>query len=135
MPALSQPLTFVVNSTSTTYVAFPYWQQDCDCIRGEVFTSDKVRGDGYFGASDGLHTVMYTATSDFQGTVKMQATLATEPAESDWFDVVNTEVSYTALDIRDFPTVNYYNFTGNFVWVRGHVTILAGAVDSIQYNH
>ena len=31
--------------------------------------------------------------------------------------------------------IDYYNFTGNFVWVRGVVIIEAGTVNSILYNH
>ena len=57
-----------------------------------IYTSDPVKGDGYFGGSDGFHTVMYTATPSFVGTVTMQATLASAPAELDWFDVVDDKM-------------------------------------------
>jgi hypothetical protein len=100
-----------------------------------IYKSDKYRGDGYYGNSDGLHTVMYTATPSFHGTITMQASLASDPVESDWFTVSNTSVNYTPLNSRSTSTVDYFNFTGNFVWVRGHIAINAGAVQAIEYNH
>jgi len=130
MPALSQSLTFTVNSTSSVVVSYPNTGTTT-----MIYTSDPVKGDGYFGGSDGFHTVMYTATPSFVGTVTMQATLASAPAELDWFDVVDTTVEYGELNVRTTSTVDIYNFTGNFVWVRGHVAIYQGAVSSIRYNH
>ena len=130
MPALSQGLTFLVDNTSTVYVSYPNTATGV-----QVYYSNRAQGDGYYGASDGVHTVMYTTTSEFDGSVSMQATLASNPTESDWFDVTNTSVSYNSMDMRDFPSVDYFNFTGNFVWVRGVVSINNGAVESIQYNH
>jgi hypothetical protein len=61
--------------------------------------------------------------------------LASDPIESDWFNIANTSVTYTEMDDRDTKTVDYYNFTGNFVWVRGRIVIDGGSVESIQYNH
>ena len=130
MPALSQDLTFFVQNTNTVYVSYPNTATDT-----MVYYSNKVQGDGYFGGSDGVHTVMYTATNDFQGSISMQASLASDPASNDWFDINDTAVTYTELDTRTTSTVDYFNFIGNFVWVRGVVSISAGAVESIQYNH
>lgn len=130
MSALSQSLEFVVNSTSTVAVHYPNTASSV-----LVFVSDKAKGDGYYASSDGLHTVTYTATQEFVGTVTMQATLATSPENKDWFNVPGTTSTYTAFDTRTTSTVDYYNFTGNFVWVRGHISIEAGAVEVIHYNH
>jgi len=130
MPALSQDLTFVVQNTNTVYVSYPNTATDTI-----VYYSNKVQGDGYFGGSDGVHTVMYTATNDFQGSVSMQASLASDPTSDDWFTITDTTVTYTEFDTRTTFTVDYFNFIGNFVWVRGVVSINAGAVESIQYNH
>lgn len=134
MSALSQSLTFIpaqsVNSTGTVSITYPN-----TATNTLVYYSDKVKGDGYYSASDGLHTVMYTATPTFLGTVTMQATLSIAPVEGDWFNVVGTTTSYNKFNIRDTNTVDYCNFVGNFVWVRGQVAISQGSVDSIQYNH
>jgi len=130
MPALSQNLEFITRTTSSVSVIYP---NNTSTVM--VYVSNKVKGDGYYGASDGLHTVMYTCDPTFIGTVTMQASLATQPAESDWFPLALTTKTYTQFDNRNFSTVDYYNFTGNFVWVRGQVTIAAGAVDAVSYNH
>lgn len=134
MPALSESLLFTpatsVGTTATVAVVYPN-----TATNTLIYTSQKTKGDGYFGSSDGLHTVMYVANSSFVGTVTMQATLATEPTNSDWFTVNDTSSTYTALNIRSTSTVDIHNFTGNFVWVRGYVAINAGSVFMVQYNH
>jgi hypothetical protein len=130
MPALSQNLIFYTTSgTATVLVNYT------GTGTVQTFISDQVKGDGYFGGSDGFHTVAYNTTQYFIGTVTMQATLASEPVSADWFTVSNTDVSYTEFDARTQSNVDLYNFTGNFVWVRGHIQIEEGAVTSIQYNH
>ena len=130
MPALSQSLEFVVNTTSTVSVTYPNTATSM-----LVYTSAKAKGDGYFGGSDGFHTVAYTATPTFVGTITVQATLATEPTDADWFNVPGTTSTYTVFNDRNTETVDFYNFTGNFVWVRGHISIADGAVSVINYNH
>lgn len=134
MPALSQSLKFAqihTASTSTT-VNINYPNTGTGTI---VYISEKVKGDGYFGNSDGFHTVAYSATQSFVGTITMQATLASEPTETDWFNIQNTTSTYTELNVRSTSTVDIYNFYGNFVWVRGQVSIDDGGVLSVQYNH
>ena len=86
------------------------------------FVTDKAKGDGYYSQPDGVHTVAYQivnlgdSTDDFNGTIKMQGSLATTPTEDDWFDV-----SGTTLTSDQSTTLVSYNFTGNFVWVRAKV--------------
>ena len=138
MPALSQGLEFVTyTNTASVQVVYPLFTSTQETL---VYKSIKAKGDGYYGGSDGLHTVMYTYDSNFVGTVTMQATLATDPAETDWFDIVNTtteltenSVNYNNIDVT--IQSEYRNFTGNFVWVRGYVAIDSGQVQSIFLNH
>ena len=134
MPALSQNLVFsVVNgNTTTNSVLVDYPNTGTTTL---VYTSQRVKGDGYFGGGDGLHTVAYSATRYFHGTVTMQASLASAPVEADWFNVYDTTSTYTPINTRSTGTVDIYNFSGNFVWVRGYIAIDEGAVLSIQYNH
>lgn len=138
MPSLSQGLEFITyTNTASVAVVYPLFTTTNATL---VYTSEKVKGDGYYGSSDGVHTVMYTYDSNFIGTVTMQATLASDPVESDWFDIVDTTTVLTDTS-PSYNTINvtvssdYYNFTGNFVWVRGYVAIDSGQVESIFYNH
>jgi len=130
MPALSQSLEFVVNTTSTVSIMYPN-----NTSTMMVYVSDKVKGDGYYGGSDGLHTVTYTCAPTFVGTVTMQASLASAPTDADWFTVPDTDVRYTTFNDRSTSTVDYYNFQGNYVWLRSRVAIADGAVEVIHYNH
>lgn len=95
------------------------------------FETDKVKGDGYYGYTDGLHTVAYFPSS-FVGTIKMQGTLAETPTSTDWFDIDGTTMT-NAVAGSDAVT---YNFTGNFVWVRVAVTgFTAGSISKVQLNY
>ena len=139
MPALSSPFTFIINSGTftATSVAIPSAAYAPD--GSTLFNSIPEKGDGYFGAADGLHTVTYTVTPNFAGTLTMQATLAVTPVESDWFNVANTSVEYVWPIVPATTTTNYCNFTGNFVWVRAQVFRTVdqpnGTLEFINYNH
>lgn len=145
MPALSQSLTFTVNSTSTVLLNYPNTGTSA-----LVFIGDKVKGDGYYNGSGGFHTVQLQIT-DFVGKFEMQASLASEPSESDWFTVelgsptnqgIDTsglinEANITYVQYQFATTsVKTYNFTGNFVWVRPKISeFVEGTVNGIKYNH
>ncbi len=95
-------------------------------------TGDAKRGDSFFGRTDGLHTVQITVTN-FTGRFGLQATLAVEPVEADWFDInlnANNNVS-SASPLISFPinpaaptgatgddATQAFTFIGNFVWLR-----------------
>ena len=140
MPALSQQLRFyqinpIPGTTATVQVVYP--NTGTDTLE---FISDPVKGDGYFGSSDGLHTVMYAMSNNFAGTVTMQATLMTVPENGDWFDVAGSTSEYNnytnnSMVVPVTNMVDTYNFVGNFVYVRGRVQIDAGTVFYIDYNH
>jgi hypothetical protein len=107
-------------------------------------TGNKLAGDGYYGHSDGLHTVAWNL-NNFKGRIKIQATLAIDPAESDWCDIdLDSQGNgYVEFTTATSGTKNY-NFTGNWVWVRAQVirshdptlTILnSGVVSNVWYNY
>ena len=97
----------------------------------ETVVGEKYKGDGYYGRSDGLHTVQINVTG-VAGTVKMQGTLATTPVDADWFDIV----THTAADGDAKRTGSFlYNFTGNYVWIRAIAEYTDGAITSILSNH
>ena len=115
----------------------------------ETVTGEKFKGDGYYGRSDGLHTVQVDLNG-FIGKVAMQGTLAVNPVEADWFTLVldsgKQSVDTTGLvATKSITSVEYtsattnnknYNFTGNYVWVRVYVSNWTdGRVNSIRLNH
>jgi hypothetical protein len=101
----------------------------------QKFVGEKVKGDGYYGRSDGLHTVQYN-TDGFIGTIYMQATLAVDPTEDDWFALPSTKQVSVDADAETGNDAFVYNFTGNFVWVRAVIDNWTdGAVASIFLNH
>ena len=92
----------------------------------ETVLGQQFKGDGYYGRSDGFHTIQITV-SGFEGNIRMQASLATAPTATDWFDVTGT--THTA------PTAVDVNSTGSFLWVRAKVVYTEGTVNSIKLNH
>jgi hypothetical protein len=92
---------------------------------------EKYKGDGYYGRSDGFHTVQVNVTG-VSGTAKIQGTLATDPVDTDWFDIDGVEYNSGS---NSGTGAFVYNFTGNFVWLRAYVTYTDGTFNSILLNH
>jgi len=149
MPALSQNLIFKIPNGSTTYDSVQV-QYPNDGLTPLIYTSDRIKGDGYFGNSDGLHTVFWSVAG-FIGTIEMQGTLASEPTESDWATIVLTQpgnkfyidttglVTTAGIDSTRYTietdTSKSYNFTGNFVWIRARISeFTQGVMNGISIN-
>lgn len=142
MPALSETILFTtgtdsngnpIKSASVTYPA--------GVSGAQTYYSDKIKGDGYYGGN-GLHTAAYTPwpestmippgeNNNFRGSIVLQATLATDPSDSDWFIVAGTDATFDGSD----QTNRFLNFVGNFVWIRAKLVITQGVLTSIQVNH
>ena len=139
MPALSSQIKFIINTGSftATSVAIPSAAMAPD--GSTWFKSLPEKGDGYFSNADGMHTVTYTVTPNFSGTLTMQATLAVNPIEADWFTVKDSAVTWSEPIVPATTTTNYIHFAGNFVWVRASVqrgpNVTNGSVQFINYNH
>lgn len=89
-------------------------------------TSDKVRADGFFGQKDGLHSISWVL-DDFTGRVFIDATLASDPEEIDWFPIfLNGAREYIEYPLDTInPTgangdtgVDAVTFQGNFLYIR-----------------
>jgi len=145
MPALSQSLTFKINNSNTVPVSYPNTG-----TTALIYTSERIKGDGYFGGSDGVHTVFWSV-SEFVGTIEIQGTLSSEPGDADWTTVKLTEpgtkfyidttglVTDAGVDSTRYvlqTTANKsYNFTGNFVWLRGRISEFEqGVMNGISIN-
>jgi hypothetical protein len=84
------------------------------------FTGDAYKGDGYYGFSDGLHTVSFHV-DNFVGRIYLEATLVEQPEETDWFYIdLSPTTKYLEYSSQMTDTQGV-SFTGNFVWVRAKV--------------
>ena len=78
-------------------------------------TGDPVPGDSYYGYTDGIHTVAIYG-QQLSGRIRIQGTLATQPTEDDWFDVLLSGLPYK--DYANFTGVEGFTFTANLVFLR-----------------
>ena len=129
MPASSEIFNFVVNSVNQSQLTHP------GDSTTETRTSDKLKGDGYYGRDDGLHSLQYNVNG-FIGKIVAQATLAVDPADADWFTISTTEHESTSVDDTTATGGFVKNMTGNFVWVRIYISDWTdGTVNNILLNH
>lgn len=80
------------------------------------YTSDTVKGDGYYGFADGLHTMSFHV-SNFTGRLYVEATLLENPTESDWF-LISLDTEHDYLEFEDETKTVGTSFQGNFVYLR-----------------
>ena len=64
-------------------------------------TTDPVRGAGWYGPTTGLHTVVIQV-QNFQGRLTIEAAIATDPGDDDWFNVMPEAAPYW-----QYPTFDY----------------------------
>lgn len=78
---------------------------------------EKIRADGWWGSRDGSHSIQII-TNNFKGRVGIQASLAPNPSDEDWFYInLNGNSEYITYDCPDSSS-KIFNLTGNFVWIR-----------------
>lgn len=138
--SLGNPTTREVdaNGNKVKGSSITYPPQTKDAV---TYYSEPLEGDGYSNGA-GLHTVTYIpwpkegtnnvwVINNFRGNVIIQASLATDPVEGDWFDVSSTYSEFTESVYNNV----LHNFRGNYVWIRAKVVITAGVLREIAYNH
>jgi|SRR6056300_1741886 len=88
--------------------------------------SDSVKGDSYYGYTDGLHTIQVTY-NEFVGRLRIQATLSLDPVNEDWFDIIPEITSGKRFNPAGYIQWNAnapatkseaYTFTGNYTYIR-----------------
>lgn len=149
MPSLSKSFKFEVYTgigTTGTSAATAYPLYPIGTTGTQVFISFPESAAGYYGTTSGLHTLVVNTTPTFVGTTTVQATLAVDPEESDWFNIDNSQFVYTT-DSLGYVAPNrvgaiekpirtdHLNFTGQFTWLRAKIDIDSGAVTTISYNY
>ena len=149
MPSLSKSFKFTVYNgigTTATSSAVAYPLYPIGTTGTQHFTSSPEQGAGYYGTTSGLHTLTVNTTPTFVGTATVQATLAVDPVEADWFNVNEAQFVYTTQSPGYIPPnrvgaisgptrTDYANFKGQFTWLRAKIDINSGAVITISYNY
>lgn len=79
-------------------------------------TSVSAKSDGYYGHSDGEHTLS-VQFSDFLGRIQLEGTLVLEPEETDWFPIALDGDDYIEFTVPQNGTLSY-NYRGNIVLSR-----------------
>ena len=104
------------------------------------YTGDSVRGDGFYGFSDGIHTVQITV-ADYIGRIYVQGTLASTPVETDWFNIkVNGNDDYITYGVgagTGVTNTTAFTFQGNMVYLRAkversHLSLLINEVGTLS---
>lgn len=83
-------------------------------------TSDKVRGDSFYGYTDGLHTMAFYLAG-FIGKIYVEGTLANAPIESDWFAINLDGATVPLVYAAATTTTIARSFEGNFIFLRVRV--------------
>jgi len=92
---------------------------------------EPVRGDAYYGYTDGIHTVQVTY-QNFVGGFGLQGTLAINPTDVDWFYIKLNPMGCSGNPFLTYPMDPYaptgqnggdtgsmaFTFIGNFVYLR-----------------
>jgi len=88
--------------------------------------SEQVRGDSFYGYTDGLSTIQATY-DQFIGRFRIQGTLSLNPDESQWFDIIPQTSSGRSFNTAGYIQFNAdnpasgseaYTFQGNFTYLR-----------------
>ena len=96
--------------------------------------SIKAKGCGYHGQSNGLHTIQYTTQNHFVGNVVIQGTLATDPTDSDWYEIRDVGLGDGVTPVADGTVL--VSFPGNHVWIRAViVSFAAGDLNRVLFTH
>ena len=108
------------------------------------FTSPEVRGDAFYGYTDGLHTIALYFV-DFTGKVYLEGTLANAPASTDWFPIsIQPPTDY--MQLTSHTGVVARTFQGNFMFMRVRIdrdyltpsnnnSLQHGQISQVLLNH
>jgi hypothetical protein len=95
------------------------------------FSGDRQQAANYYGGFGGLQTVAFYL-NQFQGRIRIEATLDSNPEVDDnWFMISD-------FDSRTTATTNNFsrNITGNFTWIRARVEDFdAGTISKIMLSY
>jgi hypothetical protein len=123
-------------SQTTTLILLPQttWNGNVSNVQIYDVVGDKKQAASYYVGSKDLQTVNINLAG-VTGNILIQATLATEPVEVDWFNVYKIEANAGA-PANSEGNLNAFlneaiNVEGNFVWMRAKIQDFNGGI--VQY--
>ena len=95
------------------------------------WSGERQQAANYYGGFGGLQTIAFFLTN-FQGLIKIEATLDSDPTlDTEWFKV-NEFDSLTTSTTNNFSV----NITGNFTWIRANVEgFEAGTINKLTMSY
>ena len=120
--------TTAVQLLSTTTYGTPSGNYDGS---SQDWSGDRQQAAAYYGGYGDLQTIAFYFNG-FQGTIKLEATLDSDPTlDSEWFVVSTVDASSTPSS-----TNLSRNITGNFVWIRANVeNFSAGTITKVAMSY
>ena len=92
-----------------------------DTIQQVNVVGEKVQGAAFHGISTGNHTIAIT-NQNFTGRLFVEASLAEDPKEEDWFIIdINPTSTDLFIEYTTSSGVFLVNFTGNYIWLRARI--------------
>lgn len=93
-------------------------------------TGAPVKADGWYGYTDGLHTVA-VYIQNFRGKIFIEASLAQQPTEDDWFPIALTpstpwiqypkNPAHPTGEMMGDTGVEAFTFKANILWLRARI--------------
>jgi hypothetical protein len=108
------------------------------------FTSIEVRGDAFYGYTDGMHTIAFYF-SNFTGKVYLEGTLANAPGSTDWFPL-SIDPPNDYMQLTAHTGIVARTFEGNFMFLRVRIdrdyltpannnNLVWGQISQVLLNH
>ena len=97
----------------------------------EDWSGDRQQAANYYGGFGDLQTIAFYL-NQFQGRIRIEATLDSDPVTDDAYFQVNSFDSTAAPTINNFSV----NITGNFTWIRANVEdFSAGSITKVMMSY
>lgn len=113
---------------ATTLILLPQTSFNDLSVVGNAIAGQKQQAASFYLGNKDLQTITWSLTG-VTATIKIQATLAEDPTENDWFTVYN-------LVANNLSQMSFSNVQGNFVYVRAVVqNFTTGVVQNIKVSY
>lgn len=101
-----------------------------DSDQSVLSIGSKAVGAGYNKNTDGIHTIVFDLSDNWEGYIKIQGTLSLYPGNDDWFDIE----TYGDFSTTDYAGLGTINIVGKFVWLRAAYNTQTGQINEIRYS-